>query len=117
MSTVYSVDENVWSNVEPVERLRESLGSFIHGRLRNLDPEQVIEVNYDTQQRSTAGEVLKWSTNAAINLERLGIKQGDVVIFFSQYNSQVVPMFYGCYMIGAVVNCFDVLVDNGELVL
>ncbi|KAL5275824.1 hypothetical protein ACFFRR_001579 [Megaselia abdita] len=115
-TTVYNVDENVWSNVEPVHRLRESLGSFIHNRLKEFESDRVLEVNYDNQRRSTAGEVLKWSTNAAINFEKLGVKKGDVVVFFCQYNSQVVPLIYGCYMIGAVVNCFDVLLDEDKTI-
>lgn len=76
----------------------------------------LIDHFYDTNKQKTAKDVYQQSIVVAKNLQRLGIKKGDIVVFFCMNNEDVAVLTMGCILIGALVNYFEVFMEGGKSV-
>lgn len=74
--------------------------------LRALDktPERVLQINHDDKGQLTCKEAKMSSIRVAQNLQRLGIKADDVIGFICRSSNIIVPLIFGCTLIGAPVN-------------
>lgn len=91
------------------------VGVAILDRLKILDQNRVLEVNHGNGKETTVAEMRKLSITCAKNLEKLGLKKGDIVVFFSQLNHLTTPTCYGCFINGVIVNPMVVTMNEGEI--
>ncbi|XP_061397853.1 2-hydroxy-7-methoxy-5-methyl-1-naphthoate--CoA ligase-like [Musca vetustissima] len=89
-----------------------SIGEKFLQTMRSVDPNKIIDHFYDTNTTKTAKDVYEQSILIAINLQRLGIKKGDCVIFYSMNNEWVAVLSLGCILIGALPNYCEVHLDE-----
>lgn len=95
----------VWS--ANAEKYKLSLDIFLGEKvLEALDetPERVLQINHEEETRMTCSEVRTASIRVAQNLERIGIQSDDVVGFLCRNSGNLLPLMYGCTLIGAPVN-------------
>lgn len=71
-------------------------------------PDRVLQINHDDNQRLTCKEARMSSIRVAQNLQRLGIKQDDVIGFICRNSNVLLPLMYGCALIGAPINSLHV---------
>lgn len=67
-------------------------------------PDRVLQINHEKEWRWTCAEVKMSSVRVAQNLTRLGIRPDDVVGFICRNSGNILPLIYGCALIGAPVN-------------
>lgn len=67
----------------------------------------VAQVCVESGVKLTCDDIRLRSIRAAQNLTKLGYKQGDMVGFAMRNRENVAPLVYGCFLIGAPVNCVD----------
>lgn len=67
-------------------------------------PSRVLQINHEENGRWTCEEAKMSSIRVAQNLQRLGIKSDDVIGFVCRNSANVLPLVYGCALIGAPVN-------------
>ncbi|XP_073814344.1 2-succinylbenzoate--CoA ligase-like [Musca autumnalis] len=80
--------------------------------MRSTDPNKIIDHFYDKHVKKTAKEVYEQSILIAINLQQMGIKKGDPVIFYSQNNEWIAVLLGGCILCGAVPLFFECHLDE-----
>lgn len=71
-------------------------------------PDRVIQINHEETGQWTCSEVKMASIRIAQNLQRLGIKSDDVIGFVCRNSGNILPLIYGCSLIGAPVNALHV---------
>ncbi|XP_005176639.1 luciferin 4-monooxygenase [Musca domestica] len=89
-----------------------SMGEKFLQTMRTIDANKVIDHFYDTNVIKTAKDVYEESILIALNLQRLGIKKGDCVIFYSMNNEWISVLTFGCILIGALPNYIEVHLDE-----
>lgn len=95
----------VWS--ANAEGYKIPLDTFLGEKiLEALDetPERILQINHDEETRLNCEDAKLLSIRVAQNLERLGIQSDDVVGFVCRNSGNLVPLIYGCVLIGAPVN-------------
>ncbi|XP_023304947.2 4-coumarate--CoA ligase 3-like [Lucilia cuprina] len=111
-----SYDENnkIWTSTHyPYkDKVYGSLGERFLKTMRSINPNKIIDHFYDTNRQKTAKEVYEQSIIVAKNLQRLGIRKGDVVAFFCMNNEEVAVLTMGCILVGALVNYFEVFMEE-----
>lgn len=90
------------------------LGLTILQQLDKYLPSKVLEIHCESQTRLTVSQIKQRSISCAQNLLKLGVKQGDVVVIFSQVNKDVAPVVLGSLLIGAVFNTFETTFNNDD---
>lgn len=90
------------------------LGHLILEKLKETDPNRVLEVDHESGKSLTAREVLSQTVTVAQNLIGLGIRRGDIVIVYSKSNIKITPITFALYTIGAPINffCLDLKGDD-----
>lgn len=91
-----------------------SMGEKFLQTMRTIDANKIIDHFYDTNVIKTAKDVYEESILIALNLQRLGIKKGDCVIFYSMNNEWISVLTFGCILIGTLPNYIEVHLDEGE---
>ncbi|XP_037936587.1 2-succinylbenzoate--CoA ligase-like [Teleopsis dalmanni] len=106
---VYDSENKIWksNNYAFGDYVKQTLGEIFLKTMSTLDEEKVLEYFYDTGIERTAGEIYSDAVKIAINLQRLGVEKGDVVVLYSMNNPKISALAFGCYLIGAVVNYFE----------
>lgn len=108
MSTSYDPETKVWSGVKlpgPFNP-QANLGHLILNVLER-NPSMVAQVCVESGVELTSDELRLRSIRAAQNLTKLGYKKGDMVGFAVRNRENVAPLVYGCFLIGAPMNCLD----------
>ncbi|XP_055842570.1 uncharacterized protein LOC129909520 [Episyrphus balteatus] len=107
----YVESEKVWCgprlDVKPT-----GLGEAILKILKERDPEQIYEIFHDNGTHVTNKEIREKTITAAQNLLNLGVKKGDVVVFFTYSKLNLTPLSFACYTIGAPVCYFDIHIND-----
>lgn len=67
-------------------------------------PDRVLQISHEEGAKLTCRDAKLSSIRVAQNLQRLGIKEDDVIGFICRNSGNVVPLIFGCSLIGAVVN-------------
>lgn len=67
-------------------------------------PDRVLQINHEEGVELTCAEAKLSSIRVAQNLQRIGIKSDDVIGFVCRNSGNIVPLLYGCVLIGAPVN-------------
>lgn len=96
--------------------VKRSLGEQFLRTMRSIDANKIIDHFYDSDTRKTANEVYEQSIAIALNLKRMGIKKGDVIVLYSMNNEWISVLTFGCILIGALPNFCEVHLDEGEYV-
>ncbi|XP_001656167.2 probable 4-coumarate--CoA ligase 1 [Aedes aegypti] len=108
MSSSYDPASKVWSGAKlpgPFNP-QANLGHLILNVLER-NPSMVAQVSVESGVELTCQELRLRSIRAAQNLTKLGYKKGDMVGFAVRNRENVAPLLYGCFLIGAPVNCLD----------
>ncbi|KAL5276394.1 hypothetical protein ACFFRR_001928 [Megaselia abdita] len=90
------------------------LGATILKQLDKYLPSKILEIHCETETSLTVAQIKQRSISCAHNLLKNGIKQGDVVVIFSQVNKDVAPVILGSLLIGAVFNTFETTFSNDD---
>lgn len=90
------------------------VGPAILYHLSILDDSKVLEINHKDGKETTVREMRKLVITCVLNLKRIGIEKGDIVVFLTHSNSYTTPTCYACFIVGAVVNPINVGLSNGE---
>ncbi|XP_055840513.1 putative acyl--CoA ligase YdaB [Episyrphus balteatus] len=108
MSTAYNETEKTWRAPSNKNNYPKAvgLGQLILQKLKETDPEKVLEVENESGNSLTAGQIRSKTITVAQNLIRLGIKKDDIVIVFSKSSIKISPITFALYTIGATVNFF-----------
>lgn len=80
-------------------------------------PERVLQVNHEEGGKLTCSEVKMSSIRVAQNLQRLGIKPDDVIGFICRNSGNIVPLIFGCALIGAPVNPLHVSYTKEKIMI
>lgn len=74
--------------------------------IESLDetPERVLQINHEESSSQTCEETKLSSIRVAQNLQRLGIQPDDVIGFICRNSSTIMPLIFGCVLVGAPVN-------------
>lgn len=67
-------------------------------------PERILQINHEEGVKLTCTDAKMSSIRVAQNLQRLGIKSDDVIGFICRNSGNVVPLIFGCVLIGAPIN-------------
>lgn len=67
-------------------------------------PERVLQINHEERVKFTCREAKMSSIRVAQNLQRLGIKPDDVISFICRNSGNLIPLLYGCVLVGAPIN-------------
>lgn len=112
----YDSAEKIWCSVHYpyADQIQGSLGEKFLKTMRSIDPTKIIDHFYDTNRQKSAKEIYEQSIAVAKNLQRLGIKMSDVVVFFCKNNEEVAVLTMGCILIGVVVNFFETSLKDGK---
>ncbi|XP_055389811.1 mycosubtilin synthase subunit C-like [Condylostylus longicornis] len=110
----YDFNSKIWKNLTPInENVKKiNLGEIILKQLSEYNSEKIIEINIDSEIRTNASEMKNLTINFALNLQKLGIKKGDVVVFFSSMNPFTTPLIYACIIIGSIFVPLEILYTN-----
>uniref|UniRef100_T1PAV5 AMP-binding enzyme n=1 Tax=Musca domestica TaxID=7370 RepID=T1PAV5_MUSDO len=84
--------------------------------MRSLDPNTILEYHYDLKKEKSARDICQESIRVALNLRRLGLEKGDVVVLFTGYTYMTSALTFGALLIGAVVNFFEVQLEQEGLI-
>ncbi|KXJ76890.1 hypothetical protein RP20_CCG008712 [Aedes albopictus] len=108
MFTTYDSRTKIWSGVKMPGPFnpQANLGHLILNVLER-NPSMVAQVSVESGVELTCEELRLRSIRAAQNLTKLGYQQGDMIGFAVRNRENVAPLVYGCFLIGAPVNCVD----------
>ncbi|XP_037937706.1 2-succinylbenzoate--CoA ligase-like [Teleopsis dalmanni] len=106
---VYDEENKIWRSLNYKEHnfANQSLGEAFLKSMLNMPKDKVLELFYDTNEEKSAELIYKEAIVIAMNLQRIGIKPGDVVVLYSMHNPNISVLAFGCYLIGAVVTYFE----------
>ena len=112
----YDASNKIWSSVNYpyTDQVYGSMGERFLKTMRSIDPNKVLDYFYDTNRLKTAIEIYHESIKVAKNLQRLGVKKDNVVVFYCMNNEHVSVLSMGCVLIGALVNYFEVHMVGGK---
>lgn len=91
------------------------LGTAILQQLDTYLPEKILEIHCESETKLTVAEIKRRSLSCAQNLLKMGIKQGDVVVIYSQVNKDVAPVILGTLLIGAIFNTFETTFNEDDV--
>lgn len=112
----YDEINKIWSRESKNYKndLNTNIGEYILKRLNELNSNKIIEINDDNNHKWTIKDYKELSITCAINLNELGLKKGDIVVYFCTLNSYITVSVYGCYYIGAIIHPIDVNCTEGN---
>ncbi|CRK97983.1 CLUMA_CG011355, isoform A [Clunio marinus] len=67
-------------------------------------PERILQINHEENSKLTCKDAKLSSIRVAQNLQRLSIKPDDVIGFICRNSGNVIPLIFGCLLIGVPVN-------------
>ncbi|XP_058444663.1 probable 4-coumarate--CoA ligase 3 [Malaya genurostris] len=80
-------------------------------------PEKVFLISADTGESVTCGELRTRMIRVALNLnKRCNLLQNDVVCMVVENSSRVIPVLFGCFLLGAPVHTLDASFEQSDLV-
>ncbi|XP_073834579.1 putative acyl--CoA ligase YdaB [Musca autumnalis] len=113
----FDATNKVWKSVNyPYGNVsNRSIGEAFLKSMRSLDPNKVLEYHYDVRREKCVKCIYKESIDVSVNLQRLGLQKGDVVVLFTGYTYMTSALTFGSLMAGAIVNYFEVQLDKEGL--
>lgn len=96
------------------EYVEHFIGEVFLENVEKVAADKILEWHYDTGLSKTMQEICRDSKTVAMNLQRLGVKKGDVVVMYSMVNSKISSLAMGALMVGAVVNFFETTFQKGK---
>lgn len=117
MKIEFNQATKIWKslNYPHGEYVKHFIGEVFLENYKKVPGDKVLEWHYDTGLTKTMDDIYRDSVTVAINLQRLGVKKGDVVVFYSMVNSKVSSLAMGALMLGAVVNFFETTFQKGKI--
>ncbi|XP_063703889.1 uncharacterized protein LOC134833496 [Culicoides brevitarsis] len=98
----FNSETKIWSGSPFVYPFgNESVGEVIFEKL-SQDLNHIAQISEDSGVKYTNKEFLELSIAFASNLQRKGLKKGDVVLFLCQKHHYVPPAMLGCIFAGVV---------------
>ncbi|XP_061395297.1 putative acyl--CoA ligase YdaB [Musca vetustissima] len=117
LNVVFDENNKIWksANYPYSKDTNRSVGEAFLKSMRSLDPYKVLEYHFDVKKERRAKDIFQDSVTIAVNLQRLGLRKGDVVVLFTGYTVMTSALTFGSLLIGAVVNFFEVGLNEEEL--
>lgn len=100
--------------VPPLYHQNVSIGQLIMHYLHR-DPSKVVQTSFDDGVELTAGEMAKLGSRIAQNLQKDGLKIGDVVGIVVKNSTYVAPVVLGCFLNGCPVSTMDPTFEINEI--
>ena len=116
MVTEYIESEKLWRS-QKLQINFTSLGKAILDKLTEsclTNPDRILEVYHENVSELRFEDARCQTITFAQNLLKIGVKEGDIVIFFSRPNKKITPVTFACYLIGAAVNFFDINLEQSK---
>uniref|UniRef100_A0A0A1WXQ8 Putative acyl--CoA ligase YdaB n=1 Tax=Zeugodacus cucurbitae TaxID=28588 RepID=A0A0A1WXQ8_ZEUCU len=109
----YDAKRKIWSapNYPHWSFINQSLGDAFLQQMRKLPDDHVLEHYVDTDDLRTAGEIYRESVAVAKNMERLGLKRGEIIVLYASNNTKATPLIMGAFLIGVKVNVFETAME------
>lgn len=109
MKISYDNEKKIWKSLNYChgDVVKHFLGEVFLENVGKCEANKIIEWHYDTGRGRTMEEIYRESITVAMNLQKMGIKKGDVVVFYCMMNSKLSSLAMGCLMLGATVNFFE----------
>lgn len=111
--TEYDPKTKIWSHKSDSSKDVVPMGSYIgealFKRFREADSHKIVEINGDTLEKWTIGNIHHGTIIAAKNLQELGIGPDDKLAFFSRFNSKITSIVCACYTLGIPFCPLDVM--------
>lgn len=92
---------------------RASIGDILFFSIGQFE-NRVEQIMIDDNSQRTYGDLKVASIRVALNLRRMGIKEGDVVSIMCYNNKDVWSVILGCAFIGAPFSCLDLNCEKGK---
>lgn len=109
LRTTYNKVANTWSG--PRKTLlfnpEASLGQVLLTCLTRQHPDNVLQINDGEQTQLTSEQVLSLSLKIAFNLQKLDLKQTDIVGIIAPNTTNLMPLCYGMLFIGVPFHAID----------
>lgn len=112
----FNYNTKIWTG--DVGGYKLSLDTFVGERLLDaldLTPERVIQINHEESAELKCKDAKMSAIRVAQNLQRLGIKPDDVIGFICRNSSNIIPLLFGCILIGAPVNPLHVSYNKDRI--
>lgn len=107
--TSFDKSEKVWSG--PKKTLlfnpKVSVGQVLFTCLSRQHPDNILQINDGEGTKLTSKEVLSMSTKVAYNLQKMKLKQTDVIGIMSHNTTNMTPLCYGMFFIGVPFHAID----------
>lgn len=114
MDEFYNSERLEWSGpaLPGVFNPRSSFGAILL-HCMNQHPEKVAHIYADDDLGVTRADLKLHSIRVLLNLQRLGIRKGDIVTVISGHRWEVTAILFGCVFNGSPFNCLDVRSEKG----
>lgn len=76
----------------------------------------ILQINHETNIQLTSGFIRRQTIRAAISLQKLGYKKGDIFAFAAKNSHYVAPLVYSTICIGCTVSTLDTSFTKAELI-
>ncbi|TMW40253.1 hypothetical protein DOY81_014666 [Sarcophaga bullata] len=109
MKIRYDNETKIWKSLDYKhgDFVRHFIGQVFLENVGKVQADKVIEWHYDTSQGRTMEEIYREAITVAMNLQKMGVKKADVVVFYCMMNSKVSSLAMGALMLGATVNFYE----------
>lgn len=116
MKIDFNSDTKIWKSLNHTneEYFNQFLGEAFLENVKRLPGNKILECHYDTGVNKSVEDLCKETKSVAMNLLKLGVKKGDVVVMYSMVNSKISSLTMGALMVGAVVNFFETTFQKGK---
>ena len=78
-------------------------------------PKNIFQISDDTGVELTCADVYDRSLKFANFLTQMGLKQGDVVGLIASNSENLVPIIFGCFVIGVAVNPLSIVMGVEDI--
>lgn len=109
LSASFNQEQKVWSGPKKTNIFSDStsLGQLIFTCLTRQHPDNILQINDGEQTKLTCGEVLSMSVKVAYNLQKLNLKQTDIVGIIAHNTTNLMPLCYGTIFNGVPFHALD----------
>ena len=116
MKIYYGSETKIWKSLDYKhgDVVRQFIGEKFLENLGKVQADKVIEWHYDTGKGRTMEEIHREAITVAMNLQKMNVKKGDVVVFYCMMQKTVSSLAMGVLMLGATVNFYETNFPEGK---
>ncbi|XP_059053162.1 uncharacterized protein LOC131847586 [Achroia grisella] len=92
-----------------------SYGQYMYDQLKK-GGDKIALISAETAESITYRELLQYSVRAAIALQKLGLKKGDLVSISCENRFEFVPAAFGVIFNGGLLSTWNITYSTGELI-